>query len=580
MPDRGRFEALRLIHNDPTRTDVFALADEYKRKRRGTVGKMLSALAGGIAFAEAGDRDGAIWTLCNVLAEKWPYASTDAIVGLFASSAEIMEAAAPVEIPILEAVESKWSRITGERADAAASEAEAAAMWRGNAWALVGQVRTDALRVGGIPIVAHHGKSVFVRVGAWWHGPVTRDFLTPAVWRDLGALYGLEIPDTPTLLGRWGVALAGVSESLAARVTTYDPIARTIEVAAAPIRADLVPERSEAAEVMIRELGGEWAGHLTWWLCGLLRTDHPCAALVLSGPKNTAKSALLAGLGRLWKGGAAKMRDVLGKRFNAAGARSWLAVADDDTGEAEAGRALATYLREAVSDRTQRMERKHLDVTSIDGCMRFAVATNDAFALVRGAVSYDLNDESLSAFADRILHVPVRPEAAGWWERSGVEIGELVEGDGLARHVLWLATQVPEGYRPPGCRFWTQPADTTLGRLAVLSSGLRADILVKIALEIADGGCRAGVELGATRGLGAWCAPDAERRAILVHPRGLYASWGDDIPRGATVRTIGLAVAALSRASNCDPYKHTKGSRIYAIDIELVQWYADLCGVW
>ncbi len=580
MQDRGPFERLRLIGNDPTRTDVFALADDFKRKRRTTVGKMLDALAGGRAFAEPGERDGAIYTLVRVLADAWPYASVDAIVALFRASAEVMEAAAPVEIGILDAVAAKWERVAGDREHASVDAAVVADRRRARAWSWVGEFgKSDAVAVGAMPIVVHHGKSVFIRVGHLWHGPVTRDALTPATLADLSALYGVEITDVPELLARWGAMARRVTDSLAVRRTVYDPIAGVVTVAAAPIRAELVPERSEAAEIMIREIGGEWAGHLTWWLAGLLRTDVPCAALVLAGPKYTAKSALLAGLGRLWAGGAAKMRDVLGKRFNAAATRSWLAVADDDTGEAEAGQALATYLREAVSDRTHRLERKHMDVSELEGCMRFAVATNDAFALVRGAVSYELNDESLRAFADRILHVPVPEGAAGWWEREGVDIGELVEGDGLARHVLWLATQVPAGFRP-GPRFWCEPADTSLGRLAVLSSGLRADVLVRIATEIADGGCRAGVELGGARGLGAWCAPDAERRAILVHPRGMYASWGEDRPRNATVRTIGLAISALAKASICEPLKHTKGQRIYAVDIELVQWYADLCGVW
>lgn len=561
-PRPGWRDALRGLGKGlvrPSRLDLAALAGQLQSNpaTRETA-KILRAIVDGKPFASPGERDVALYYACRAMATAWPRADVAAIQALVAPSAAVMEAAHPVEIPISDAIETKWERLTRERQDEQADADERARDQRRQAWAWVGIDSDARVDRDGRAVCAYRGKTYYVRVGDHWAGPWTRDELTPASLGPLGAIYGATWGDSSALLAEAGLRLADLRPSLSVRRTHLDA-AGILHVATAPLRGELEPRRSEAAERAIAALGGEWAGHLGLWLAGLLRTDVPCRALVLSGPREVGKSLLINGLARLWPDGAAKMRDVLGRRFNASLAQSWLAVADDDTSDAEAGDALAAYLREGVSDRRQRLERKHHDVTTVDGCMRFAVATNDPVALVTGAVDWRLNDDALSAFGDRLLHVPVRPEARGWW---GDDAARLVEGDELACHVLWLHETLGAGLQPAE-RFWCPAADDELARLAVVSSGLRGDVLVRIAQGL-TGRC-------------SWLRR-GDGGVVLANASALLEAWHER-PRGATTRSVGLALAALAGASRCEQPVYSGGAKWRAIDLDLVLWYAEKVGV-
>jgi hypothetical protein len=204
--------------------------------------------------------------------------------------------------------------------------------------------------------------------------------------------------------------------------------------------------------------------------------------------------------------------------------------------------------------------------------MRYAVATNDVRALVSGAVSYELNDESLSAFGDRLLHIPVAESAQYWWERHGVDMDALVEGDGIPRHVLWLMSK---GFKRSE-RFWCPAGDVELMEFARVSSGLRGDLIVRIAEEL-ERGARPASEVDFTAGtaaLGPWLADDGEH--VLVRAQGLYTQWGEDRPRSASARSVGLALAGLALEQILVGAKRT---RIHRVSKALIAWYVDYCGL-
>lgn len=544
---------------NPTRFDLRAFGERLNSKSgKQSISKAIRLVADGRPYSDPGERDIVLYRVLCELATEWPHADAAAIADLFESSAEAMESIHPCEIPIVEAVLQKWARIASDREHRAEAADEITAARRRTAWSWVG-VESDATAlVDDGPLVVHRGKTYYLRVGESWAGPFLRDGLTVDVLGALASVYGLDpFEDVGALLGGWGRALADLRHSLAARVTTYDPTPNTLTVAAAPTRTELMPERSLEVERLVAELAGPYAPQLTLWLAGLLRTDLPCRALILSGKPGTGKSMILAGIGRLWPQGASKMRDVLGRRFNSEVTSSGLAVADDDTSSTETGTALAAYLREGVNDRTQRLERKGHDVQRVDGCMRYAVATNDAVALIRGAVSWELNDESLHAFGDRVLHIPV----VGHWTRAGVDPGALVEGDAIARHVLWLATLAQD--HVPTDRFWVGPGDLGLARLACVSSGLRGDLLVRIANEIDGGGS-------------SWCVlgdPTCPGHA-LIDPAGLLGAMYPP-PRGATLRSIAQALGGVS-----DGIERRRGAvRYHAVALDLVRGYAQHAGL-
>jgi hypothetical protein len=549
---RRGLERLGTAMINPSRFDLRAFGERLtSRAGRQSIGRALRQVADGRPFSDPGERDSVLYRVLCELADEWPHADPDAIAALFGPSADAMEAIAPCEIPITEAVLQKWGRITADRESRSDAADETTGARRRAAWSWVG-VESDATAlVDDGPLVLHRGKSYYLRVGESWAGPFLRDGLTVDVLGALAAVYTLDpFEDVGALLGAHGRALADLKHSLACRATTYDPSINALTVAAAPVRTDLEPERSPAVERLVAELAGPYASQLGLWLAGLLRTDLPCRALILSGAPGTGKSMILQGVGRLWPQGASKMRDVLGRRFNSEVTSSGLAVADDDTSSTETGQALAAFLREGVNDRVQRLERKGHDVQRVEGCMRYAVATNDAVALIRGAVSWELNDESLHAFGDRVLHIPV----VGHWSRASIDPLDLVEGDAIARHVLWLAELARE--HTPVDRFWVGAGDLELSRLACVSSGLRGDLLVRIAQEVQIGGSE-------------WCRVDEIPGHVVVDPAGLLGALFP-APRGAGLRTIAAALVGVS-----DGVERRRGPvRVHAVALDLVQSYA------
>lgn len=561
---RRDLECLGRAVINPGRVDLASVADRLaSRTEHRTIARCMRAVADGRPFAEPGERDGVIYRLVRHLVDAWPHADPEAVATLFAPSARLMEAESPVGIPILEAVRLKWARLVTERQahDDEAEESVAERRRLGWRWVDLDNDSTADLEDG--PLVVHQGRGYYLRIGESFVGPWVREDLSGDVLAVLDALYGTTIEDTPDLVRRFGARAHHVINSYVTSRTFWDAPSATLHVAAAPIRPELTPQRSEAVEQCIAAWAGPYVNELTRWMAGLLRTDVPCRALMLSGPPGTGKSLFVSGLGRLWPDGAAKMRDVLGRRFNASLAATSLAVSDDDTSPTESGEALAAFLREAVQDRVQRLERKHHDVSTVRGCMRFALATNDAHALVSGAVSYKLNDEALEAFGDRLLHIPVHESARGCWDRAGVTGADLVDGDMIARHVLWLHTLKAE----PQERFWVGPADMELARFAVLSSGLRGEILYTIA-DLVDRGLTA-----------SWLRLRADG-AVEVQSTALFDGWLDR-PRGCTRRGVELAVAALARASTAEqPARIREGdtrARWHAIDRAMLAWYGEKC---
>ena len=550
---RARLQNLAKGLTHPTRIDLIALGDAIRSNaKKREIGKRIAMIGGGKVFAVDGEKEGVLYAVLAEIAHWWPAANTESMVGLFAPSAVLMDPSC--DIPIAEQIRVKWERLTYHRAEQLDAQAQRLEDQRRDAWALCGVESAEMSDPLTAKIVAHKGRAYYMRVGEHWAGPMCRDDFSPDVLAALRAVYSIDAPDMGALLAGHGVLLREIAMSYTLSRTELQPLARLV-VAIAPSRA-LEPVYSDVVAHGIDVLGGEHAEKLRHWIAGITRQDLPCRALVFSGSKGVGKSLFLAGLARLWPGGAARMRDVVGKRFNGALCESPFAVGDDDAGDSEQGQHLAGYLRAAVSDREQKVERKGQEIATVEGCMRFAVATNDAMELVRGALRVGLNDESFAAFADRLLHIPIGPDARGWWGEHDTDL--LVAGDEIAQHALWLAEQ-PQ-HQEAQERFWVSAADESLHVLAQLSAGMRGDIL----LRIAQGSC-GGLET----------SPDGNH---IVTPSLFVPAWDIGRPKGLSLRTGGLAIQALSAAVPV-PQPVSGSRRCYAISAELVAWYAERCGV-
>ncbi|MEC9048907.1 MAG: bifunctional DNA primase/polymerase [Planctomycetota bacterium] len=543
----------------PTRLDLHSLADSLKaNKRKREIGKRLELVARGEVFAADGEKDSDLFRILAELAHWWPNAETDSIVDLFAASAKHMDAGCV--IPIGEAIVDKWERLTANRAEQLDVAAQREEDLRHVAWGLVGLDRSDMGDPFEAPIVVHKGRTYYVRIDDHWYGPVTREDLSPDMLRSLRSLYGIDSADFGALMTSYGQPLREIRHSYNVPDTVLERGA--LIIAAGPRARDLTPEYSETVARGIELVCGQYAEQARLWIAGLTRHDRPCRTLVLSGARGVGKTLLLEGFGRLWKHGAAQLRHVLGVRFNDQLLETPYVIADDEAD----GSALAKYLRQAVSDRKQKVERKHQDVHTLDGAVRFAIGTNDVMEMARGALSHELNDEGVQAFADRLLHIPVNAAARGWWrhgmldnETEDERTERLVAGGEVARHALWLAQQGP--YQTPQDRFWVGHADQSLQVMLRLSTGLRGEILLRLAENEVPG-----VELDAPGGI------------YVVTPSVFVDGWQIDRPRGLRKSTGGKAIKALAE---CDPVPQpvSGARRRVGISKRLVDWYAEHCGL-
>ncbi len=537
----------------PTRLDLATLADQlHEKARTREIAKRLRKAARGESPADFGERDGALYAMLAVIAEHWPNAETDAIVALFEPSLRLWEredeqAGRVFGAEVTDWCAEKWERLAGAVEAERTEHDERDAARRAWAWSLVGEDRDDPAELGTEPIVVHRGRTFWMRLGRSWSGPHTRDDLGPDMLGAIRALYGVDVPDAAALLSGYGQVLREIRHSYTQQTGLHRGV---LTVQVAPMRP-LEPARSVIFDRAIDALAGPYAEQLRQWLAGLVALEHPCRALVLSGEPGIGKSLILAGLGRLWEHGAQPLDQIVGKQFNAALLESPFAIADDED-SAQNGEALAKYIRAAVSARTQTFERKFHDVGRLEGSIRIAVGTNDPAEFISGAVSHRLNDASVDAFAQRLLHIPCQSEGRGWW---GDDPARFVQGDEIARHVWWLA----ERYRTPRGRFWVQEGDQSLAALVQLSTGLRGDIL----LRIAEGGT--GVELvGDT---------------YHVATRAFVGAWEIGKPRGLSLRTGGQALKALAHAVPMPRRISPSGATEHPISAELVRWYAERCGL-
>jgi hypothetical protein len=115
--------------------------------------------------------------------------------------------------------------------------------------------------------------------------------------------------------------------SYLARANTWDPLTRTLTVAA--LRwADLPPTFHADVDEWLRALGGEDYPRLAQWLASCVHLDRPAPALYLHGEAKVGKTLLACGLARLWSGEPAPFKESLSS-FNEATATCPLVFADE-----------------------------------------------------------------------------------------------------------------------------------------------------------------------------------------------------------------------------------------------------------
>jgi hypothetical protein len=252
----------------------------------------------------------------------------------------------------------------------------------------------------------------------------------------------------------------------------------------APKRNDLSPMFDARIDTWLRALGGEVADRLLDWCACLPKLSRPLPALVLVGARKAGKNLLAEGAARLWRAGTPTPFEAVQADFNEALQRCPLLFADEQLPKDARGRvAIDEQLRQLVTARSHVINRKYQPVVTVDGCVRIVIATNQESFEFRG-----MTEEAKNALAERLLFVRVGSAAREYLESLGGSRATeaWVNGDGIARHVLWLNENRTLTY--PGSRLMVEGNGRELIDNAQNSGGVGADLCTWLCGYLTDPG--------------------------------------------------------------------------------------------
>jgi hypothetical protein len=144
---------------------------------------------------------------------------------------------------------------------------------------------------------------------------------------------------------------------------------------------------------------------------------------------------LAGGIARIWSDKSLTNFEHAMGGFNAQLTRSPLLFCDEGLTD-QARRNLSTRFREIVGSRIHEIRDKYSNVPrTLKGCIRVLLCANNDRLLDFDNTGVD----DQKALAERILYVPLSDEGVTWLRAHHGITDRWVEGDGIARHCLWLA---------------------------------------------------------------------------------------------------------------------------------------------
>lgn len=235
------------------------------------------------------------------------------------------------------------------------------------------------------------------------------------------------------VLREYSTAVAHVYADLTRDVGFCDVTGSIFYEAVCP-RRDLETEFNPEIDRWLRLLGGEHAERLLDWLATVTDLTRPTALLYFSGASRAGKSLFADGVARLWTAhGVTKLADVSGN-FNELIAECPVIFADERLPPG----IDSAWLREQVTVYERSLRRKFMPSAKLRGCLRFICASNPDDMIAQGDESFTV--DSLRAVGERVLHLRVGDEVSEYLSTLGgyESTRQWIEGDGFARHVLWL----------------------------------------------------------------------------------------------------------------------------------------------
>ena len=251
--------------------------------------------------------------------------------------------------------------------------------------------------------------------------------------------------------------IAALKYSYVVPDTTFEATTRTLTVGVSP-DPSLIPGYSADVQNWLFVLAGtKSAGRK---LCEWLAATRPdrllsaCPALCLIGEPGAGKSVLAHALARCWGRSEALRGNLLVARFNGELQACPILLCDESLPKGLTG----TMFRTAISTTVQEIERKGLERTKIDGCLRIVLAANSDEILDLGP----REKADADAIGQRLIRIDIGADRVQACVRAADPLRESANPERLdlakiARHLMWMWENVPLTSRSD--RWIVEPAE-------------------------------------------------------------------------------------------------------------------------
>lgn len=515
------------------------------------MGTLMRAGLDGHAIAEQGERHAALRDVAWRLAQAFPTGAADGLAELFMQSLDLMRAEGVQSDPVKhfeglilsaqrkvqdDALEEQASTALGSSRKIALAF-EGLGVRRGTPY--TSEELTQYAREGG-PLesrwILQAGSAVWIHFAGDYVGPFMREAIGPACaqWLAPAVSAGVEvhkiddkgnvrIKDLHELVGQYGRVVQNVEADMSARVAYLDPGRSAIVEAPCPLRK-LEPCYSPEIDGWLRALGGPKYDRLCDWIACVTFLQVCTPAVFVKGASGVGKNLLALGLGRLWsEGGPTPMTHALGQ-FNAQILACPLVYADEQIPETFRGEPRTEELRELITASTFKINQKNRPVSAARGSARVIVGANNFNVISRKA---ELTPEDAQALADRFILIDAgtednAPAKDYLTTRGGPDFTRSwVDGDGIARHALWLRDEVLAGRRvlQRGSRFIIPGDAHELVTALQTTSRVPSDLLEWVWQFLQD----PARHLAANVGRPPACLVKSSQ--IWISPRGVLQTW-------------------------------------------------------
>jgi hypothetical protein len=450
----------------------------------------------GESFAEPGERDTTINTVCATLAFVDPDTDAEALVEVMRASLEAMAEDAPCDKdPVDNAIEKltrhqvtarqdranqeQWDREMRERQ---AQRARAAAEQR------LTETPTSAEPTSGVYTdaeileyaqsqhcsveefrrrwIIQKADTFYVFVSGRYMPPIMRTELEVSLPRDLApATIEWSVPTNngsrPKKVAEILRDHCTVARSVQANMTVdnsyYDEKTQTF-VEAACRKRPIVPREDPVVHEWLTLLGGDNSEPLLDWVATFTDLSRQTCAVYLVGRPGDGKTMFAEGLARIYTIGAPTELESVLSNFNEALLDCPLIFGDEkipsmigDSGD----------LRQIIGKNSRKLKRKHKAEADLVGAVRLILAANNDTLLT---FEENLSAWDQQAVAQRFLYVTPSPRCKDFLISLGGRSGtdDWVTGDRIAAHALWLRDNRKV---QPGERFLVQASSAALSRM-------------------------------------------------------------------------------------------------------------------